>query len=184
MTPRLRPGRHFTRWYGLLSGQRPVKIRFMTVRRLVLALGALGLIGLVLALGLVPRFKFGMPLDPTAADVVPFVAFDAAVVETVAAGNGRTPGIEGSVLFVRMVSDVGATVLDRPFDWPTDQQRISPGRYALTVYWRTCSGNCGHLDPENRFCEQNVSVSAGGRIRVLVIARELIPGSECQITTD
>ena len=43
-----------------------------------------------------------------------------------------------AVLFVRLVDDAGTTVLDRPFDWPADEQQISPGRYDLAAYWRAC----------------------------------------------
>jgi hypothetical protein len=152
-------------------------------RRIVLAAGVLGIAWLVVALGLIPRFRDGMPLDPTAANIVPIVLFDTATVETEGSDGAILPGVEGSVLFVRLMDEKNTTVLDRPFEWPSDQQRISPGRYALSVYWRGCVGNCGQLDGEDRFCEQDVSVSAGGRIRVFVTPRSLAPGSQCSVTT-
>ena len=156
----------------------------MTGRRAVLAAVALGGVALILMLGLVPRSWQGLPLDPSAANVVPFVGLDSAIIETVGAEEGLTPGVEGSVLFVRLVSPEGSTVLDRPFEWPADQQRISPGQYALNVYWRGCNGNCGDLSDENSFCEEGVSVASGGRIRVTVTPSQLSPGSQCTVATD
>lgn len=123
-------------------------------------------------------------LDSTAANVVPWVLFDGAVIETTASDDAMTPGVEGSVLFVRMVHDGGTTVLDRPFDWPADEQRISPGRYDLTAYWRTCVGNCSNLDGEDRFCEHDVTVAAGGRIRVGISTSQFAPGSRCTVVAD
>ena len=156
----------------------------MNHRRIAVAVGVLGVIGLVAVLWPVVRFRDGLPLDLTAANVVPWVLFDSAVIETTASDDAMTPGVEGSVLFVRMVDDGGATVLDRPFDWPADEQRILAGRYDLTVYWRGCSGNCGQLDGEDRFCEHDVTVAAGGRIRVAITPSQLAPGSQCTVATD
>lgn len=155
----------------------------MTRRRIVLAAGVLGVAWLVVALGLIPRYMDGTWLDPTAANIVPFVLFDTATIETEGSEGAILPGVEGSVLFVRLVDEDGATVLDRPFEWPTDRQPIAPGRYALTVYWRGCVANCGRLDNEDRFCEQDVSVTAGRRIHVFVIPSNLAPGSQCSVTT-
>ena len=156
----------------------------MNHRGIAFVVGVLGAIGLVVVFGSVVRFKDGLPLDSTAANVVPWVLFDGAVIETTGSGDAMTPGVEGSVLFVRMVDDDGTTVLDRPFEWPADEQRISPGRYDLTVYWRACSGNCGQLDGEDRFCEHDETVAAGGRIRVAITPSQLAPGSQCTVATD
>lgn len=155
----------------------------MERRRMVLAAGVLVVAWLAVALGLIPRYMDGTWLDPTAANTVPFVLFDTATIETEGSEDAILPGVEGSVLFARLVDENGATVLDRPFEWPSDRQPIPPGSYALTVYWRTCVGNCGRLDGESAFCEQDVIVPAGGRIHVFVTPRNLLPGSECSVTT-
>ena len=144
----------------------------------------LGVIGLVAVLWPVVRIRDGLPLDSSAANVVPWVLFGGGVIETMGFPDAEAPGVEGAVLFVRMVDDDGMTVLDRQFDWPADEQRISPGSYDLTAYWRTCSGNCGQLDGEDRFCEHDVTVAAGGRIRVSITPGNLAPGSECTVGTD
>jgi hypothetical protein len=155
----------------------------MNLRRTALAVGVL-VAGLVAAVGSGMRFRDGLPLDSTAANVVPWVLFGGAVIETMGFPDAEPPGVEGAVLFVRMVDDDSMTVLDRPFDWPSDAQRISPGRYDLTVYWRTCSGNCGQLDGEDRFCERDIAVAAGGRIRVSITSGNLAPGSRCTVAMD
>lgn len=156
----------------------------MTGRRVAITIGALGAVALVAVLWPAVRFRDGLPLDSTAANVVPWVLFDGAVIETTGSRDAMTPGVEGSVLFVRLVDDGGTMVLDRPFDWPADEQRISPGRYDLTAYWRTCVGNCSNLDGEDRFCEHDVTVAAGGRIRVGITTSQLAPGSQCTVATD
>jgi hypothetical protein len=155
----------------------------MTRRRIVLAAGVPVIAWLGVALGLIPRFMGGELLDPTAANTVPFVLFDTATIETEGSEDAILPGVEGSVLFARLVHQNGATVLDRPFEWPSDKQAIPPGRYALTVYWRTCVGNCGRLDGESPFCKQDVSVPAGGRIHVFVTPRNLAPGFSCSVSS-
>jgi len=153
-------------------------------RRIAIAVAVLVAIGLGAAFGSVVRFRGGQPLDSTAANVVPWVLFDGAVIETSGSGDAMTPGVEGSVLFVRMVDDGGTTVLDRPFDWPADEQPISAGRYDLTVYWRGCNGNCGQLEGEDRFCDHDVTVATGGRIRVAITPSNLAPGSQCTVSSD
>ena len=155
----------------------------MTRRRIVLAAGVLVVAWLAVALGLIPRYMDGTWLDPTAANTVPFVLFDTATIETEGSEDAILPGVEGSVLFARLVDQDGATVLDRPFEWPSDRQPIPPGQYSLTVYWRTCVGNCGRLDHESPFCQHDVSVPTGERIHVSVTPRNLAPGSSCSVTT-
>ena len=156
----------------------------MSHRRIALGIGLLAVVGLLAVLWPVVRFRDGLPLDSTAANVVPWVLFDGAVIGTMGFPDAETPGVEGAVLFVRLVDDGGTMMLDRPFDWPADEQRVPAGSYDLTAYWRTCSGNCGQLDDEDRFCERDVTVAAGGRIRVSITPGNLAPGSECTVATD
>ena len=160
------------RTIGRMSGQ---------LRRTVLVAGALGVISLAVALGLIPRFRDGLPLDATAANIVPFVIFDAAVIETSGAEDAMWPGLEGAVLFVRLVDERGVTVVDRPIDWPSDRQPVPPGDYALTAYFRTCSGNCSILDGEDRFCEHDLVLSPKHVVEVHIVPSNLLPGSTCSI---
>ena len=124
---------------------------------------------------------YGGPLDPSAAHIVPRTGNDAAVLETTAAADAMLPGVEGSVLFVRLVDAEGTTILDRAFAWPSDRQHIPPGAYGLTVYWRGCVGNCGNLDPESPFCTDEIAVAAMGRVVIDIVPRQLQPGSSCTV---
>ena len=141
-----------------------------------LGLVALALVGCV---GLDP-YGYG-PLDPDAANIVPRTGFDAATVVTTAPPNSIPPGVEGSVLFIRLVDRDGDVVLDRPFAWPSDKQSVPSGDYTLVAYWRVCDGNCGNLSGESPICEGEVTLAAGDRVVVDVIGRNLAPGSECSI---
>jgi hypothetical protein len=120
-------------------------------------------------------------LDPDAANIVPITGPDAASVVTAAPPDSMTPGVEGSVLFIRLIDPAGTTVLDRPFEWPSDEQSVPPGDYTLTAYWRGCNGNCGNLSSESPICQGEVSLTANDRVVGHVIARDLMPGSECTI---
>jgi hypothetical protein len=84
-----------------------------------------------------------------------------AAVETVAGNNESPPGVEGSILYVRLIEPGGSTVLDRSFDWVSDRQPIPPGEYNVVVSYRVCDGNCSNLGPEHRFCERSTTVGAG-----------------------
>lgn len=147
--------------------------------RQLICLLLLGTLGAACGLGSVPGDSWG--LDSDAANVVPRTGADAASVVTSAPADSRTPGVEGSILFIRLVAPDGTVVLDRPFDWPTDEQRVPPGNYGLSGYWRTCSGNCGSLDPEAPFCDANVTLAPGSRVVVDVVPRDLAPGSGCTV---
>jgi hypothetical protein len=121
-------------------------------------------------------------IDPTAPRVVPQVGDDAAVIETSAPEDFLTPGVEGSVLFVRLTDPAGALVLDRPFDWPRDQQRVPPGDYTMLLYFRGCEGNCSRLSREDDpFCEHEISLAADDRLRIAIESRDLGPGLTCTI---
>jgi hypothetical protein len=129
------------------------------------------------------RTYFGEPLDPTAADVVPAAGVDAAVLETGAPADSMTPGIEGAVLFVRLVDQQQRLILDRPFQWPSDRQPIPPGAYHLTAYWRGCDGNCGNLSAEAPpFCVADVVAAPRGRVAVEITPRSLAPGTTCTVS--
>ena len=119
--------------------------------------------------GLLPRTYFGEPLDPSAANVMPKSGADHAMLETSVPPDMMPPGIEGAVLFVRLVDSQQRTILDRPFQWPTDSQAIPPGPYALTAYWRVCDGSCSYLDAEGDFCQVDVVAAPGGLVKVDIV---------------
>jgi len=137
----------------------------------------IGLAVLIFGRTLLPRTYFGGPLDPSAANVVPWSGGDHAMLETSVPPNTLPPGIEGAVLFLRLVDPQRQTILDRPFQWPADSQAIPPGRYALTAYWRGCNGNCWYLSQESDFCQKDVVAAPGSTIRVKVV-----PGWHCTIS--
>jgi len=120
-------------------------------------------------------------IDPSAPRVVPAVGPDAALVQTTGAADAMTPGVEGSVLFVRLVAPGGGVVLDRPSAWPSDRERVPPGEYAMTVYFRGCNGNCGMLEGEDRFCIHDITLAPNDRLEVHVEPNQLEPGSICTL---
>ncbi len=126
---------------------------------------------------LLPRTYFGFALDPSAANVVPNSGADHATLETSVPPNTLAPGLEGAVLFVRLVDPQGQTALDRPFEWPADSQAIPPGSYALTTYWRGCDGSCSRLSAESDFCQADVVAAPGSTIKVKVV-----PSWHCTIS--
>lgn len=131
----------------------------------VIALAAITLAGC----GLLPRSYLGQPLDPDAANVVPGAGPDAATIEATTPKDFLAPGIEGAVLFIRLVDADGRTVLDRPFEFRNDRQRIPPGTYQLTGYWRVCDANCGNLGAEGRFCQASVTAAPRARLVMAVV---------------
>ena len=120
-------------------------------------------------------------IDPSAPRVVPDVGDDAAVVATFAAEDSLTPGVEGSVLFVRLTDPGGMLVLDRPFEWPRDEQLVPPGDYTMLVYFRGCNGNCSMLSGEFPVCEHEITLNAGDRLGIGVEPSNFRPGSTCTI---
>ena len=155
----------------------------MPLRRIagIVALATLGSIVVGCGISL-----FGDPwggLDPDAARIVPATGPDAATVATTAEPDSRMPGLEGSVLFIRLTSPDGGIVLDRPFEWPSDEQFVPPGDYTITAYMRGCNGNCEKLSGESPpICEGNVHLGAEDRVVVHVIPRDFKPGTECTIS--
>ncbi len=129
--------------------------------------------------------SYGMPLDPTAPHIEPWVGHDGALLRTSAPDGSLTPGIEGSVLFVRLLDSDGETVMDTYFQWPTDEKDIPAGSYSLVGYWSGCSGNCGNLGGEAPFCYEQIDVSPGDRVNVAVIGpTSLAPAGNCQVVID
>lgn len=124
---------------------------------------------------------FGSPLDPTAAHLEPRAGRDAARLETIGSSENLTPGIEGAVLFVRLMDDTKTTIMDTYFRWPTDGKAIPAGRYQLSAYWRPCDGNCGLLDAPIPFCHDRFEVEPSGRVEVRLVAGQFANGWTCQV---
>lgn len=125
---------------------------------------------------------WGWGPDPDAANIVPNTAPGAPRIITRAPPNSLTPGVEGSILFVRLIGPDGAIVLDRAFDWPSDEQAVPPGEYRLVAYWRVCNGTCANLSGESEpVCEEAVSLARNDRAVMDIVPRELMPGSECSV---
>lgn len=78
-------------------------------------------------------------------------------------------GIEGAVLFLKATDANGVVVLDRMVDGDGDLERIPPGDYTLTAYYRTCDGNCAVLDRAQDFCSLRASFEPNGRHRLTVV---------------
>jgi len=137
----------------------------------------LGVAVLILGRLLLRPTYFGSPLDPSAANVAPKVGPDHAMLETSVAPDTLPPGIEGAVLFVRLVDAAGTTVLDRPFAWPADARAVRPGNYALTAYFRGCDGSCTQLSGESDFCQADLWAKSGDVIKV-----EVVPSWHCTVS--
>lgn len=78
-------------------------------------------------------------------------------------------GIEGAILFLKASDANGVVVLDRMVDGEGDLERIPPGDYTLTAYYRTCDGNCAVLDRAQDFCSMQASFEPHGRYRLTVV---------------
>lgn len=169
---------------AILKGLGPIPARARGRASIGLASALLLAVGTALAgCSLFPRTYSGMPLDPSAANVVPAGGPNPATLVTTAPPDTMSPGVEGSVLFIRLVDGANRTILDRPFDWPGDRQAFPPGSYTLIAYWRGCDGNCGNLSGESPFCRRPLEAAPGARITVTILPGNLAPGSTCQVSS-
>ena len=107
-------------------------------------------------------------------EVVPSTGPDAAVVSI--KGSGSPPGwIEGGIFFVRAVSPSGATVLEQRFNWPGEDVSVPPGVYQVTMFARSCDGNCDSLAAPTLSCTVDLLAEPS---RTFVLAYELhVPAS-------
>ena len=92
-------------------------------------------------------------------------------------GGDLSLGIEGGYPFIRAVGWDGVVVLDRVVDFEGDVQSFPPGDYTLIPYYRTCSGNCGRLDPEQQQCSIRRSLEADRKYSLSVVV-----GGGCTFT--
>lgn len=115
-------------------------------------------------------------------EVVPSVGPDAARIDFTFTHYGLDEvmlGIEGAVFFLRATTQPGEVVLDRIVD-PRDAQRLPFADYKLTAYYRTCGGNCAHLDMPREICSAEASIGNGGNYELEVNVKD----GECRLAFD
>ena len=106
---------------------------------------------------------------------------------TYAKPGSMTPGLEGSVLFVRLTDPGGVVVLDAEFEWPEASRSVPAGTYDASAYFRVCGGNCGNLDPgEMTICtSDDITLAAGDTLLVDLYARNWnLRGTPCQMSVE
>lgn len=77
-------------------------------------------------------------------------------------------GVEGAILFLTATDPTGTVVLDRMVDGDGDVERLPPGDYTISAYYRPCDGSCAVLDPAQAFCSLQRSVEADRTHRLTV----------------
>jgi hypothetical protein len=75
--------------------------------------------------------------------------------------EGGEMGIEGGIPFVSAHPPDGSVVLDVMVDLGGESVEIPEGEYTLRLYFRSCDGNCGLLDPPNDWCTVEDTFVAG-----------------------
>jgi hypothetical protein len=129
------------------------------------------------------RTYLGQPLDPKAPNVVPNAGPYPATIATHAnPPDAMTGGVEGAVLLIRLTDGAGRRVLDRPFNWPKDEQQVPPGSYILEAYWMGCNGSCSTLsDAAPPFCKSEINAAPHARIEIEVSPSNFAP-TTCAVT--
>jgi hypothetical protein len=89
---------------------------------------------------------------------------------------------EGALEYVS-VRRAGSGVLVLKREYPLGKiklaRRLLAGSYRLTSWTRTCSGNCGYLDPPGYACSRAIRIRAGTTLRAIVVSEV---GKHCRIT--
>jgi hypothetical protein len=89
--------------------------------------------------------------------------------------------IEGEFSYVRVAGENGARAAERRLDPDgTLHLSLAAGRYTLSVWHRTCDGNCGLLDPPGDRCKQALDLPADEVVQRTI---ENTPGSPCRIVS-
>ena len=87
--------------------------------------------------------------------------------------------VEGEFSYVRAAGDDGGPAVERRLDPEgTLHLRLAAGRYTLSVWHRTCDGNCGLLDPPSDRCEQTLDLAADEVVKLTI---ENAPSSPCRL---
>lgn len=100
-------------------------------------------------------------------EVLPPIGGDPAVLRLAFESVGML-GIEGAIGFVSAHASDGTVVLDRIVSFEGDSIEMLEGEYMLRVYYRTCDGHCGLLDPAQDFCTIEHRFVAGEAFDVTV----------------
>lgn len=77
-------------------------------------------------------------------------------------------GIEGAALFLRATDRQGAVVLDRIVPGEGGKERLPPGDYVLSAYYRACDGSCDVLDPPESFCSVDAVLAPRGNLQLVI----------------
>ena len=83
--------------------------------------------------------------------------------------NVATPGpgwIEGGYFFMRATTPDHRVVLEQRLETAVGEVYLQPGTYELTVYGRSCGGNCGFLDPPSFECTYPITLDANDLVSI------------------
>jgi len=59
-------------------------------------------------------------------------------------------------------------VLDRIISGDGGQERLPPGDYVLTAYYRACDGSCDVLDPAESFCSLGAVLAPNDSLQLVI----------------
>jgi len=74
--------------------------------------------------------------------------------------------IEGSLRYVRVAADSGATHEWETLDGQETTISVPPGKYQITAWERVCGGNCGAPGPATNQCSAVLEIPVDGNARV------------------
>jgi hypothetical protein len=73
---------------------------------------------------------------------------------------------EGSLRYVRVAADWGATHEWQTPDGEETTISVPPGKYEITAWERICGGNCDNLEPATNQCSAVLEIPVDGNARV------------------
>lgn len=73
---------------------------------------------------------------------------------------------EGSLRYVRVAADSGATHEWQTVDGEETTINVPPGKYVITAWERVCGGNCGEPGPITNSCSTLLEIPVDGTGRV------------------
>lgn len=89
---------------------------------------------------------------------------------------------EGSISYLVLKRTPGGQVLSAELTGTDSLSTPVPaGRYHVSAFQRTCSGNCETLDPPSYTCGRDVRVHAGERVRARILVR-WVTSATCRIS--
>jgi hypothetical protein len=102
--------------------------------------------------------------------VIPPEAANGARLAIVELDDNAEIGLEGYVAFARLTRPDGTVTLDLRIrrDGGAMAPTVPTGEYELSGYYRTCSGNCGYVDPPEPICSTQVELAADRRYLIAI----------------